>query len=58
MSHPFLSVKDVAALFHIDRSHVYAAVKTGELKHGKFGKVIRIEREVALRWFRGESDAA
>jgi excisionase family DNA binding protein len=52
--HSFLSVAEVAELFRIDRSHVYNAVKAGTLKHGKFGKVIRIHRDDALNWFRGE----
>lgn len=48
-----LTVHEVAALFRIDRSHVYAAVKSGKLPAARFGKTIRVNRDDAVQWFYG-----
>jgi excisionase family DNA binding protein len=51
-----VSVEEFATLLGAGRDTVYRMVHAGELRHVRFGRVIRIPRDEAERWVRDHAE--
>lgn len=52
-----LTVAEVVRYSRIGRNTVYAAIDSGQLPAIRVGRILRVKRSDAIRWFQGLRDA-
>jgi excisionase family DNA binding protein len=52
----FLTPKEFCAFTRIGRSTIYDAIRRGEIPVARFGRVVRIPRDVVRRYLTGTED--